>query len=89
MPIPERIADAPTLPNSLLFYWSAFWELHSCRALGQYPGPIPWTSMADYARTYNLTDIYDIEIFTNLMFAMDKEWHRIYALNNPAPGKKA
>jgi hypothetical protein len=80
MPIPLTIQDAPRLPNSLMFYWFAFWELSSCRQVGFAAGPIPWVAMNDYATRYLITELTDFEIFSDLMFAMDKKYSEIKEL---------
>ena len=38
----------------LSMYFTAFWELSTCRQIGMGVGPIPWTAMLDYARYMEL-----------------------------------
>ena len=52
LPLPSKIAKAPTLHIGLELYYDAFWELSTCRATGWSIGPIPWSAVNDYATTF-------------------------------------
>jgi hypothetical protein len=52
-PLPDRIANAPELEEGLQLYLQAFFDLDSERTHGMGLSPIPWSSMADYARTFD------------------------------------
>ena len=52
--LPDSIANRPELIFGLQFYWEAFWCLSSERAVGMAEGPIPWSSVANYAETFGL-----------------------------------
>jgi hypothetical protein len=56
LPLPKRIANAPTLFIGLELYYDAFWELDTCREVGWGWGPIPWSAIKDYAETFNFDD---------------------------------
>jgi hypothetical protein len=46
-PLPQRIANAPELFIGLEFFYVAFLDLSSCRAIME--GPISWLAIDDYA----------------------------------------
>jgi hypothetical protein len=48
-PLPEAIANAPTIHRGLEPYYVAFWELSTCRGSGFGAGPIPWLAINEYA----------------------------------------
>lgn len=48
-PLPEKIANAPTIRQGLEVYYVAFWELSTCRPIGMGVGQIPWTAIDQYA----------------------------------------
>lgn len=50
IPLPDKIANAPTINRGLEPYYIAFWELSTCRGAGFGAGPIPWTALDEYAR---------------------------------------
>lgn len=50
LPLPDRIQNAPDLELGLELYMGAFWDLDSCRPLGYGEGPIPWTTIEQYAQ---------------------------------------
>ena len=54
MPLPDRIQNAPELHMGLEFYYSAFLDLTSCRAVME--GPISWLSTDEYATRLGLSD---------------------------------
>ena len=69
--LPPAIRDAPELRLGLGLYWSAFWDLDSCRAIGMGEGPIPWLAIDAYASARGL----DAEQRDDLQFfiaAMDR-----------------
>ena len=55
MPIPESIKNAPELLSGLQFYYTAFYDLGSCRMGGMSEGEIPWSEARMYANTHELT----------------------------------
>lgn len=58
--------------------WVAFWELSSCRQLGQgLVGPIPWTAIRLYMDTVGLTDVGECDYFTYLVVAMDAKYREV------------
>lgn len=76
MPIPKKIANAPSLFFGLEFYYLAFRDLGTCRQIGFSLGPIPWTAINDYAISHNLTD-GNKETFIELILELDSrflEW---------------
>lgn len=48
-PLPEAIANAPTIFKGLEPYYIAFWELSTDRSQGMGVGPIPWSAINEYA----------------------------------------
>src|ERR1044072_7269808 len=63
-PIPERIANAPGLHIGLELFFNAYVDLDSERQAGFGVGPIPWCSIAEYARAYD----FDEETTEDLFF---------------------
>ena len=70
IPPPDWVINKPELDLGLEFYYMAFHELSSCRAIGMSEGLIPWTAMKTYADTY---DIHGIELdrFIHIVTDMD------------------
>jgi hypothetical protein len=58
-PMPERIANAPELKLGLQLYLNAFLDLDSERELG----PIPWSSISNYARTFGFDEEQTADLF--------------------------
>jgi hypothetical protein len=54
MPLPEKIRNAPELQQGLGFYFTAFLELSSCRAIGMGTGPVPWLAIQKYSEVYDI-----------------------------------
>lgn len=77
-PLPEAIANAPTLYLGLDFYFRAFLDLNTCRDMGMGRGPLPWTALVQYAGEMGLTG-EDKEDFLYLLQKVDNdylEWAR-------------
>lgn len=53
-PLPEKIQNAPILLDGLELFFVAWLELSSDRAYGMGEGPIPWTSIRNYANEYDI-----------------------------------
>jgi len=53
-PVPDRIANAPELKPGLLLYMQAFFDLDSERSHAFGPTPIPWTSIYQYTKAFEL-----------------------------------
>lgn len=53
-PIPERIRNKPRLHFNLSFFLDAFLELDTDRDVGMGFGPIPWSSLHNYAVVHEL-----------------------------------
>lgn len=45
----DKVPVAPELRMGLELYYSAFWDLHTCRPIGMGEGPISWLSVDAYA----------------------------------------
>lgn len=71
LPLPDWIKNKPELAMGLEFYYMAFMELCSCRAIGMGEGPIPWIAMVQYAMVHGIDEF---ERFTSLMFDMDNTY---------------
>lgn len=91
MPLPDFLKDKPEIKFGLEFYWKAFWELSTCRAIGMGEGPIPWGAMNDYAERHG---IYGDEFdrFVLIIKGMDAAYlehrHKMQKRNLPKKGKK-
>ena len=82
MPLPGKIANAPKLTLGLAMYWTAFWDLNSCR--GGMGGPIPWTAIHDYAARQGIEG----EQFDSLVShvrALDAALHEYEESKRPKP----
>lgn len=62
-PLPDRIANAPELNQGLQLYIQAFFDLDSERSHAWAPTAIPWTSMAAYAKAYELDEEQTEDMF--------------------------
>lgn len=49
MALPPQLRDAPEVAPGLELYYHAFQRLSTCRPVGMGLGPIPWTSIKQYA----------------------------------------
>jgi len=49
-PLPPVIRDAPDLRFGLELFYTAFFELSSCRTIGMSDGPIPWLAIDEYCK---------------------------------------
>lgn len=54
MPLPKRIAEAPTLFMGLELFYAAFFDLHTCRPLGMSEGRISWLHIEQWADANHL-----------------------------------
>ena len=71
LPLPERIKNAPSLHFGLELYYSAFWELSTCRP--QPHMPIPWLAMRQYADSEGIApDVF--EDFVPILRMVD-DWY--------------
>lgn len=68
------LAERPELDAYQSFVWKAFNDLHSCRALGLAPGPIPWTAISHWAREHGVVDPDDFEDLAYLVAELDAAW---------------
>ena len=62
-PLPERIANAPELHLGLELYLQAYFDLDSERSNGMGVGRIFWTSIADYAKAFDLDEDQTDDLF--------------------------
>lgn len=72
-PKPQWLENSPALMPGLDFYFVAFNELTTCRAIGMGVGPIPWTSIQEYADRAEL-DSDERDNLTYLIRAMDNAY---------------
>lgn len=73
MPLPESIANAPTLELGLELYFHAFLDLQSCRQIGMAEGTIPWTAIKEWG-VFNRLDDEQMEDLFFLVRQMDHCW---------------
>lgn len=62
-PLPDKIANAPTLLPGLDLYYTAFFDLSPSRSFGMAAGPIPWGAIAQYAAYYQFDLDQEEELF--------------------------
>jgi hypothetical protein len=72
LPLPDFIANAPKLEIGLQFFLQAFFDLDTERSHSMGVTMIPWSSIKDYAVTYELND-EDTEDLIYLIRQMDLE----------------
>jgi hypothetical protein len=73
VPLPESIANAPELELGLELFFSAFWDLTTCRPSGWSVQPIPWSAIIEWGQMHEL----DYEEMDDLLFyvrEMDSEF---------------
>lgn len=68
MALPQRIQNAPELKLGLELYFGGFFDLNTCRQTGWSVSPIPWSSIAEYAKVYE----FDTEQTDDLFFFVRK-----------------
>lgn len=73
LPLPKKIRDAPELHLGLEFYFSAFFDLTTCRPGGMGMYPIPWKEILRYGLFFQLSfdQMEDLFFF---MRRMDEAW---------------
>ena len=66
MQFKENLAEEKRLPElgPLQFYTDCFNELSTCRGMG---GPIPFTSIVEFARIYEIDDFEDFNIIIRMI----------------------
>lgn len=62
-PLPVRIANAPELLDGLQLYIQAFFDLDCERSHAWAPTAIPWRSMAEYAKAFELDEEQTEDLF--------------------------
>lgn len=63
LPLPQKIQNAPELKLGLELYFGAFFDLNTCRPIGWSIAPIPWSSINDYARTFEFDELQTEDLF--------------------------
>jgi hypothetical protein len=97
-PLPDAIANAPTLELGNELFYMAFSDLTSCRGMGQgFPGPIPWTAINTYCEVHGIEGEQREDVFYHVQH-LDKsylDWsakrHKsetAKAASKPTKGKK-
>jgi hypothetical protein len=71
---PSQFYDQPELSLDQVFYWDAFNDLSSERAIGMGIGPIPYSAVRNYAAEFNIVDRDEFDYFYGIMKAMDTEY---------------
>jgi len=47
--------EKPVVPENLVWFWNAYWDLDTCRTYGgEFPRPIPWTIIKQYAEQHEI-----------------------------------
>lgn len=74
--LPARIKNAPSMPFGLQLYYTAFFELSSCRQASMGVGPISWLAVQDYGLALGLDEdqIEDLHFFVR---KLDNEYIRV------------
>jgi hypothetical protein len=86
--LPDRIANAPELPQHLEWYITAFYDLTNDRQSGFGEGPIPITSVLTYAKYYEL-DSYEVDDLWFFIRQLDAAYLKyVEKKNKPKTEKK-
>ena len=72
LPLPATFAQAPTVPENLVFHWQAFTDLHTTRMVAAEECPISWLAIQGYARHYDLVDESEFDYFKCIIMATDR-----------------
>lgn len=84
-PLPPKIANAPELRFGLELYFGAFLDLMTSRS-GAGDGPIPWTTIAEYAKAYEFDEVQTEDLFFHLT-RMDAVYLKWLRAKQPSTGK--
>ena len=74
--MPQWYLDEPEIDPINTFYLQAFYDLSTCRSIGQILGPIPWNIVVQYAEHVGL-EIDMTDLFIRVIRSLDKaflEW---------------
>jgi hypothetical protein len=71
-PLPDKIANMPDLNLGLDFYMEVYLDLCSDKDVGFGEGPIPWSSMDNYAKRYDIVG-YEFERMVMILRSADGE----------------
>ena len=76
VPIPERYQNLPFLVDSYQTnIMEAFWKLSTCRSMGMGTGPIPWSSVDQWAIRHQYDrDQIEYDTFVFLISELDSEF---------------
>ena len=55
VPVPDKIANKPSLDYGLVFYYNTFFELSTDRIVNNSVGQIPFSTILSYCKYYNFT----------------------------------
>ena len=72
-PLPDKIANAPSLIRGLERVFNAFINLNTCRPVGMGVGFIPWIAIDTYAQRMGYMGA-NYDEFVELIRAMDEEY---------------
>lgn len=73
------------MDEHLQFYWSAFNDLTTERQIGMGVGPIPYSSIRNYAADYRISGRDEFDYFLRLITAMDTKYLSIVNSSNREP----
>lgn len=71
-PLPDKMANIPDLNLGLDFYLEVYLDLCSDKDIGFGEGPIPWSSMDNWAKRYNIVG-YEFERMVSVLRYADNE----------------
>lgn len=68
LPPPKWAEEKPTVPPYLNWFWTAYWELDTCRSWTYgHPRAIPWTAIKQYADHHK----FDFDYLFDIIYRMD------------------
>lgn len=88
MPLPDKIANKPVLRDGLGFYFKAFTELNSDRALGMAEGPIRWTAINQYGYRHGMYED-EFDRLVDIIKGMDEAYLKFKTKKGKKPMGKS
>ncbi len=92
--LPKWYLDEPEMDPVNNFYLQSFYDLSTCRSIGQVMGPIPWNIIVQYAE-YSGLELDITDLFIRVIRSLDlvylnwcsEETKKLNKLNKPKGNK--
>lgn len=70
----QKLKECPDIAKEALFFWRAYQELETERAIGMDAGQIPFSSIMNYATEFRLKGA-ERECLLRIIRRLDNRWH--------------